>query len=263
MTELAHSFDDGAGYEQFMGRWSRAAGTIFLEWVAPPSGALWLDIGCGTGVFTKLVLDLCSPAAISGVDPAPAQIQYACRQPIGQRANFRVASAEALPFPDAAFDVVASALTINFVPNRQRAFFEMRRVTAAGGLVAGYVWDFAKELGPSWPVRSGLRGIGVEVPQTPGTEVSSQSALASLSAQAGLEMIATRSIEVTMSYSNFDEFWRVQTSRFSPIMPLINSLPESNYARLVDLVQGRLQANTDGKIVYSARANAIKARAPN
>jgi len=56
---LAHNthFSDGAAYELFMGRWSRAVGAIFLEWVAPPKGARWLDIGCGTGVFTELVLD--------------------------------------------------------------------------------------------------------------------------------------------------------------------------------------------------------------
>jgi SAM-dependent methyltransferase len=262
MAELAHSFDDGAAYEQFMGRWSRAAGAIFLDWVAPPSNARWLDIGCGTGVFTELVLDTCSPAAMFAVDPAPAQVEYAHGQPVGPRANFRVASAEALPFPDAAFDVVASALTINFIPNQPLALFEMRRVTCAGGLVAGYVWDFAAELGPNWPLRSGMRGIGVEVPQTPGAEVSSQGELASLFGRAGFEMIATRPIEVTVSYPNFDEFWQVQTSRFNPILRLIDPLPKINRARLVESVRGQLPTDAEGKIVYSTRANAIKARAP-
>ena len=64
MTEVAHNFDDSAAYERFMGRWSHAVGTVFLDWVAPPIGARWLDIGCGTGVFTKLVLDACAPTTV-------------------------------------------------------------------------------------------------------------------------------------------------------------------------------------------------------
>ena len=43
MTEPAHSFEDGAAYERFMGRWSRAAGAAFLDWLAPPPGLHWLD----------------------------------------------------------------------------------------------------------------------------------------------------------------------------------------------------------------------------
>ena len=56
MAEIAQSFDDSAAYERFMGRWSRAVGPMFLAWVAPPSGARWLEIGCGTGVFTEVTL---------------------------------------------------------------------------------------------------------------------------------------------------------------------------------------------------------------
>ena len=118
MVELAHNFDDSAAYERFMGRWSRAAGEVFLDWMAPPTGARWLDVGCGTGIFTELIFDACSPEAVFAVDPAQAQIDHARRQPVAQRANFRVADAQALPFPDSIFDVVASALVINFIPDR-------------------------------------------------------------------------------------------------------------------------------------------------
>jgi SAM-dependent methyltransferase len=102
MAEIPHSFVDSVGYERLMGRWSRVVGAVFLEWLAPPSSASWLEIGCGTGIFTELILGTCSPASLAAIDPAPAQIDHANRQPVAQRTKFRVADAQALPFPNCA-----------------------------------------------------------------------------------------------------------------------------------------------------------------
>ncbi len=46
-------FDDGEAYERFMGRWSRAAGAPFLDWLAPPVQVRWLEVGCGTGASSR------------------------------------------------------------------------------------------------------------------------------------------------------------------------------------------------------------------
>jgi ubiquinone/menaquinone biosynthesis C-methylase UbiE len=262
MTEVAHSFDDSAAYERFIGHWGRAAGAIFLDWVKPPSGACWLDVGCGTGLFTELILDTQCPAAVVAVDAAEAQIEHARRKPNTRRADFRVGDAQALPFPDATFDVVASALVINFIPDRPRALSEMRRVTRPGGIVAGYVWDFGPELSPSGPFRLGLREVIADVPALPGTEDSLLGALGSLFERAGLEEIVARSIEVTVSFPDFDAFWLAQTPSYSPTTKMIAAMTESDRMKLIASVRAQLQLRPDGKIEYSARANAIKARVP-
>lgn len=262
MTEVRPTFDDGEAYERFMGRWSRAAGAIFLDWLAPPTGARWLDVGCGTGVFTELVLDTLAPAAVTAVDPAPAQIDHARKLPVAQRAEFRVADSQSLPFPDGAFDVVASALVINFIPDRPKALQEMRRVARRGGVVAGYVWDFAGERGPSTPLRDGLRRMGVEAPANAGQADTKLDALDSLFARAGFQDIATRAIDVTGAFPDFNDFWRAQTPSFSPVTKVIVSLPEADRARLIEIVRAALSAGPDGRISYSARAHAIKARVP-
>ena len=262
MTEIAHVFDDGAAYERYMGRWSRAVGTVFLDWVAPSAGMRWLDVGCGTGAFTELVLDACSPAAVFAVDPSQAQIDHACRQAVARRADFRVADDQALPFPDGAFDVIASALVINFIPDRPRALAEMRRVGRPGGLVAGYVWDFAAERSPTSPMRVGMRRIGAEVPTPAGVEDSSLDAFGSLFERVGFENVARRSIDVTVAFSDFDDFWRAQTPGFSPVTKTIAALPDTDRARLVEAVRAGLPVRPDGSFAYSARANAVKARVP-
>ncbi len=262
MAEAKPTFDDAEAYERFMGRWSRSVGAVFLDWLAPPAGARWLDVGCGTGAFTELVLDTRAPATVTAVDPAPAQIDHACKQPVGQRAEFRVADSQNLPFPDGAFDVVASALVINFIPDRAKALQEMRRVARPGSMVAGYVWDFAAEHEPYAPMRHGLRRIGVEPPVTAGTEDSSLDSLRTMFDNAGYEHIAARAIDVTGTFPDFATFWRTQTPGFHPIGKAIASLPETDGAKLIEIVRAALPAGADGSIACSARANAIKARVP-
>lgn len=262
MAQDTQYFTDGAAYELFMGRWSRAVGAIFLDWVAPPRGARWLEIGCGTGVFTELVLDTCAPATVVAVDPSAAQIELARNKPVAQRADFRVADAQTLPFSDGDFDVVASALVINFIPDRHRAIAEMRRVGHPGGVVAGYVWDFAAERSPTSPMRVGMRRIGAEVPTPAGVEDSGLDAFGSLFERAGFENVARRSIDVTVAFSDFDDFWRAQTPGFSPVTKTIAALPETDRARLLEAVRAGLPVRPDGSFAYSARANAVKARVP-
>lgn len=255
-------FSDGAAYERYMGRWTRAVGAIFLEWVAPPAGARWLDVGCGTGVFTELVLDTCSPEAMIAVDSSEAQIELTRSKPVAQRADFRIADAQSLPFPDGAFDVVISSLVINFIPERPRALAEMLRVGRPGGVVAGYVWDFPGGRAPVSAIRNALSCLNAEFPPVPGTEDSGLVALSALFNGAGFDDIATRTIDVRMIFRNFDEYWRTQTPTFSSTGRVVASLSESDRDRLKEFLRTSMPAESDGSISCSARANAIKARVP-
>ena len=72
MAEQKIRFDDGAGYERMMGAWSQLVGEIFLDWLAPPSGLRWIDIGCGNGAFTELIVKRCAPAEVQELIPPKA-----------------------------------------------------------------------------------------------------------------------------------------------------------------------------------------------
>ena len=133
MAAPAISFEDGAVYEQGMGRWSALAGEIFLDWLAPPAGLRWLDVGCGSGAFTELLVQRCAPSETHGVDPSEAQLVFARSRPGARSVTFQSGDAMALPFPDDRFDSAVMALVIFFVPEPAKGVAEMLRVVRPGG----------------------------------------------------------------------------------------------------------------------------------
>jgi ubiquinone/menaquinone biosynthesis C-methylase UbiE len=60
-----------------MGIWSRLAGDVFVSWLAPEPGLRWIDVGCGNGAFTQLLVDRCAPSEVHGIDPAEGQLAFA------------------------------------------------------------------------------------------------------------------------------------------------------------------------------------------
>ena len=69
MSAPTIKFDDGAVYERMMGKWSGLTGRAFIDWLSPPPNLRWVDIGCGNGAFTQLLVEHCAPMAVEGVDP--------------------------------------------------------------------------------------------------------------------------------------------------------------------------------------------------
>jgi len=85
MVEQAIHFDDGDVYERRMGVWSRLAGALFLDWLNPRPGMRWIDVGCGSGAFTELLVQRCAPVETQGIDPSEAQARSRTHQAGGAR----------------------------------------------------------------------------------------------------------------------------------------------------------------------------------
>lgn len=103
-----------------------------------PLGRL-LDVGCGTGAFLAALAEARSPAGLAGVDLAPAMLAVA-RARLPAEVGLEVASADALPFPDARFDTVASLSAFHFFRRPEAALGEMRRVLRPGGTLVLTDW---------------------------------------------------------------------------------------------------------------------------
>ena len=258
MTAPQIRFDDGAAYEQYMGIWSKTAGAIFLDWLAPKPGLGWADIGCGNGAFTNLILDRCAPAKVQGVDPSEGQIAYA-RTHVAQ-AEFQIGDAMALPFTDRSVDAAVMALVIFFVPDPAKGVAEMVRITKPGGLVAAYAWDM--KIGFPWRIIGApLRDMGVVTPSPPSADASAPENMHALWSDAGLTDIELRTIEVRRTFESFDTFWRIAES--GPSMgTILRQLSDKDRGTLQERVRGDLADEGSGRVGHRALANAVKGRVP-
>jgi ubiquinone/menaquinone biosynthesis C-methylase UbiE len=262
MTEQQIRFEDGAAYEQMMGIWSRFAGEIFLDWLAPPQGLHWIDVGCGNGAFTERLVERCAPAEVQGIDPSEGQLAFARTRPAVRMAEFQLGDAMALPFPADRFDAAVMALVLVFVPEPAKGIAEMVRVVRPGGIVAAYMWDMLGGGFPLDPLLIEMREMGLTAPRPPQREASRIEAMRDLWKGAGLEAVETREISVNRTYADFDEFW--MTSMKSPSLgPTIAALPTAEVETLKSGVRARLPTDSDGRITHGARANAIKGRLPS
>ena len=254
-------FDDGAAYERYMGKWSRLAGEVFLDWLAPEPGLRWLDVGCGNGAFTEMIVERCAPLDIEGIDPSEAQIAYARSRPALRAARFRQADAMALPFPDDTFDVAVMPLVIFFVPDPARGVAEMARVIRPAGTVAAYAWDMDGGGFPYSTLQAEMRELGVAVPVPPNPNASRIDAMRDLWTGVGLDAVETREITVQRTFADFDDYWTTILGG-SSVRPGLAAMGSEDLAHLQARMRARLPADAAGGITYGARANAVKGRVP-
>jgi SAM-dependent methyltransferase len=261
MEEQKIRFDDGASYERMMGVWSRLAGDIFLDWLAASSRMRWIDIGCGNGAFTELLVERCAPSEIVGIDPSEGQLAFARTRPASRVAEFRQGDAMALPFPTASFDAAVMALVIVFVPDPAQGVREMVRVVGPNGVVATYVWDMVDGGFPLDPILVEMRAMGLTPPQPPKVEACRTDALRDLWTKAGLEAVETRTITVHRTFADFDDFWKINAGA-STVASIIAAMSPGDADRLKEQVRQRLAQDADGRVGCDARANAIKGHVP-
>ena len=93
-----------------------------------------LDVGCGTGIVTRLAAEAVGPdGSVAGLDVEPGMLAVAASATEGAGIEWIEASGEAIPLPDESIDVVLCQMSLQFMPDRSKALEEMRRVLAHGG----------------------------------------------------------------------------------------------------------------------------------
>ena len=262
-TAAADVWASGDAYEPYVGRWSRLVAREFLAWLAVPPGAAWLDVGCGTGALTSVILADAAPARVEAVDPALPYLRFAETRVRDPRAIFVNADAQALPQPTQSIDAAVSALALNFIPDPQAAVAEMARVTAAGGVIAAYVWDYAGEMQLMrrfWDAAAALDPHAATLDEARRFPICHPAALESLFRGARLQNVETRAIDVPTCFVDFDDYWRPFLGGQGPAPTYAMALSDERRAALSERIRKALPVAADGSIDLIARAWAVRGR---
>jgi len=119
--------DYDAWYDTPRGRWiGDTEYALAARLLAPKAGDSLLDVGCGTGWFTRRAA--ADDLVATGLDPNPAWLDYA-RAHSSPALNWVEGDARDLPFADASFDHVLSIAALCFVDDERQAVAEAVRVT--------------------------------------------------------------------------------------------------------------------------------------
>jgi SAM-dependent methyltransferase len=264
MQKVIDSWQSGNPYEQFMGRWSKLIAQEFLQWLPVPGNKGWLDVGCGTGALSSLVLSTKQPKEILAIDSSPEFTAFGRKMIKDPRLQFEIALAQSLPAEANYFDAVISGLTLNFIPQPEQAMAEMVRVTKPSGIVAAYVWDYAEGmqmLRLFWDAVVDLDDSALELDEGVRFPLCQETKLKKLFMDSGLREVKLKSIEVPTIFSNFEDYWQPFLSGIGPAPSYVMNLDDAQRVALKERLQLRLPKSENDNIWLVARALAIQGTA--
>jgi SAM-dependent methyltransferase len=265
MTDASRhdAWQAGDNYEAYMGRWSRQIAPRFLDWLAVPEKLDWLEVGCGTGALSAAIVAHCDPRSLIAIDPSEGFIAKARAAVPDARATFRPGDAQALDLETGSRDAVVSALMLNFVPGKETALAEMKRVARPGGTVGFYVWDYPgagiEFMRAFWNAAVALDPAARDLTEDKRFPFCTPEGLTELAAQAGLPDAACAPIEAPTVFRDFDDYWRPFTLGAGPAPGYCASLDPEARQRLKEKLSDTLPRRADGAIALKARAWGVKA----
>lgn len=204
----------------------------------PKPGERVLDVACGTGIVVRAVLPVVGPnGRVTGADFSPAMLAVArTRVPGEAPVEWYEASAEALPFSNAAFDLVLCQQGLQFFPDKPGAIREFRRVLAPGGRVALSVWRTLEHN----PVHEAINEAVVRHLGTTALAAAfsgNAPELEALLSGNGFEDIAIEPVTMTLRFPSADRFVRLSALAGAAVAPVVAELDEAERATLVEVIQ--------------------------
>jgi SAM-dependent methyltransferase len=209
------SFDVAAeSYRQFMGRYSEPLATEFLAFAGATGARRALDVGCGPGALTALLVERLGASAVAAIDPSESFVAAARDRLPG--VDIQHGSAEALPYDDGEFDLALAQLVVHFMADPVAGLREMARVTRAGGAVAACVWDYAGGGAPLATFWQAVNELDPGAPDESGLAGAREGHLAQLFEQAGLRQVEATLLTVRVPMAGFDDWWAPFTLGVGP-----------------------------------------------
>jgi ubiquinone/menaquinone biosynthesis C-methylase UbiE len=199
-----------AAYDDFMGRYSTRLAVPFAEFAGVREGMRVLDVGAGTGALTRELVARVGAGNVAAAEPSKV-FEQALRTRFPE-VDVRRAPAEELPFPDGEFEIALAQLVVAFVQDAPAAMRELRRVART---VAICMWG-VDEVEMFAAINRTARVIASDGAEPFARRYRTAPELVELLTGAGLADVETAELDVTASYSGYDEFWRALEGQVGP-----------------------------------------------
>ncbi|MEO6944891.1 MAG: class I SAM-dependent methyltransferase [Lacisediminihabitans sp.] len=251
----------GSAYDSFMGRYSQPLAAAFAAAAEITTGMSALDVGCGPGALTGVLVDRLGSDAVSACDPSDTFVAECIARHPG--VDIRPGRAEAIPFEDDSFDAVLAQLVLHFVSDAAHAAEEFRRVLRPSGTVAVCVWDFAEGMQMLRHFWDAALTVDPDAPDEARTlRFSREGEITQLFEAAGFQSLSETTLTVTSAYTGFEQLWSGFLAGIGPAGAYCLGLPEQTRAELRSIMFRGL-GSPSAPFTLEAVARCVVGRAPN
>jgi SAM-dependent methyltransferase len=213
---------DEESYDDFMGRYSVRLAPLFAGFAGVREGQRVLDVGAGTGALTRELVE--RGATVAAAEPSP-EFTQALRARFPQ-VEVHEAPGEDLPFADDTFDLAVAQLVVAFMQDADAAMRELGRVARR---VAICMWGI-EEMQMFAAIRRTGSVLGADSAELGARRYRTAHELHDLLAGAGLANVETGELDVTASYTDYEEFWRALSRQVGPAGAWLHSLDDERRA---------------------------------
>jgi SAM-dependent methyltransferase len=211
-------------YGRFMGQYSEPLAVAFADFAGVRGGQRVLDVGCGPGALTAVLVDRLGADAVAAVDPSKPFVAAATER--FPDVDVRLASAEQLPYADDSFDAALAELVVHFMKDPVAGLAEMARVVVPGGTVSACVWDHAGGGGPLSTFWKAVLDLDDTAPDESHLAGAREGHLAELATAAGLQDIESALLTVNVGFAGVADWWEPYTLGVGPAGAYVAGLDE-------------------------------------
>jgi SAM-dependent methyltransferase len=207
------------------------------------SGERVLDVASGPGTLSLAAAR--RGTRVSAIDFSPqmiAELEARARNEGLSNIDARIADARALPFEPASFDAVFSMFALNLIPDRVKAFREIRRVVRrTGRAVVGTPAAFPRGTGFT-AARDAIRlempslDLDVEIPLADPEELARELT------KAGFGAVQTKTSTRTIEFSSIAVMWSAGSRAAAPLVVARDAVSEEDWAQASEAILRRLEA---------------------
>lgn len=219
------AFNAADSYDRFMGRFSRPLAQVFADRSDVRAGQRALDVGCGPGALTEVLIERLGLDHVEAVDPSPPFVAAVAERFPGL--TVREGTAEHLPHADASFDLCLAQLVVHFMPDSVAGLTQMARVTRPGGTVAAAVWDLTPGArGPVSPFHTAVTEVDPTWVASQTRAGGARGELGELFRSAGLGQVRESVLTAEVAMASFEDWWEPFLQGVGPAGDYVAGLDE-------------------------------------